>query len=84
VLVLDCALPKLSGWNVAANVRRAEAAMPGLPRAVLIGYTGYAEQAEEFIRESDFKLFDRVAIKPAEPAEILGLVERAAKGECLD
>lgn len=84
VYVLDCALPKLSGWNVAANIRRAEDAKPDLPRAVLIGYTGYGEQAETYISDRDFTLFDRMFTKPAEPLELVALVERAAKGESLD
>lgn len=84
VILTDCAIPRLSGWNVVANVRRAERDMPDLPKAFIVGYTGYGGQAQAFIDDSDFTRFDRMFTKPAEPSELITLIERAAKGECLD
>jgi CheY-like chemotaxis protein len=84
VILTDCAIPRLSGWNVVANVRRAERDATDLPKAVVVGYTGYGAQAETFISDRDFTLFDRMFTKPADPSELITLIERAAKGECLD
>jgi CheY-like chemotaxis protein len=84
VILTDCAIPRLSGWNVVANIRRAERDTTDLPKSVIIGYTGYGAQAEAFISDKDFTRFDRMFTKPADPSELIPLIERAAKGECLD
>lgn len=82
VVVLDCALPLLDGWSVAANIRRAERAVRGLRPAYLLGYTGYGEEAVMLVTERDAAKFDRVLVKGREEwGELLDLLVRAAERE---
>ena len=81
LVILDCALPGLDGWSAAANIRRAEVFVQGLPRAYLIGYTGYGEEAEELVTDGDKGNFDEVLTKGCEWSALLAAVRRAGCGE---
>ncbi|MFM0554698.1 response regulator [Paraburkholderia sediminicola] len=68
-IVLDIAMPDLSGLSVATTLR----AMSGLGQTVLIAYTAQAERDYERIRASGF---DGICCKPADPPHPVRLLEQ--------
>lgn len=81
VIVLDCALPGLDGWSVAANIRRAEANVRGLKPARLVGYTGYGEEAATLVADGDAAKFDQMFVKGVGWDQLLeGITQKAAEG----
>ena len=69
VVVCDLAMPVISGWDFAREVRR----IMGLSRPMLIGISGqYKRPADEFISRAAG--FDHYLTKPFDPGEILALV----------
>jgi PAS domain S-box-containing protein len=69
IALIDIGLPGLDGYAVARAVR----ALPGGDRIVLVALTGYGQpQDERRAREAGFDAF---LIKPAETADLLGVLE---------
>jgi DNA-binding response OmpR family regulator len=70
VLILDIALPDLSGWEVARQVR----ARPDGARPMVIGITGqYTYGADRIL--SEIIGFDHYLIKPCDPGALIALLE---------
>jgi DNA-binding response OmpR family regulator len=59
VILLDCALPRLDGFTVALNIRRAEKIGKNIPRAKIAAITAYAERVEDshILSEIDFDAY---------------------------
>nr|WKF60776.1 Alkaline phosphatase synthesis transcriptional regulatory protein PhoP [Paraburkholderia busanensis] len=70
-IVLDVAMPDLSGLAVATAVRQ----IPALADCLLVAYTAQAETDYEVIRESGF---DALCAKPASPKWLVRLLEALA------
>jgi DNA-binding response OmpR family regulator len=73
VVVLDIALPGLSGWEVAREIRQ----RCGRERPALIGISGmYREGADRIL--SQILGFDHYLVKPCAPADLLKLLAQLA------
>jgi DNA-binding response OmpR family regulator len=70
VVLLDIALPELSGWEVAREIR----ARQGATRPVLIGISGEYKHGSDRIL-SEIIGFDHYLVKPYAPADLLALLE---------
>ena len=70
VVVLDLALPILTGVEAARQIR----ALPGMHRLPLIATTGYS--GGNPVEAAQQAGFDRILIKPCDPALLLAEVER--------
>jgi DNA-binding response OmpR family regulator len=70
VVLLDIAMPELSGWEVARAIR----ARRGAERPLLIGISGeYKQGADRVLAE--ILGFNHYLLKPYPPAELLALLE---------
>jgi DNA-binding response OmpR family regulator len=70
VVLLDIALPELSGWEVARELRKRQTGRGPL----LIGISGeYRQGADRILAE--ILGFDHYLVKPYEPAALLALLE---------
>jgi DNA-binding response OmpR family regulator len=70
VVLLDIALPELSGWEVARNIRTRH----GAERPMLIGISGEYKHGSDRIL-SEILGFDHYLVKPYAPADLLALLE---------
>jgi CheY-like chemotaxis protein len=70
VVVLDIAMPELSGWEVARQIR----ARPGGDRRTLIGVSGEYKNGVDHIL-SEIVGFDHYLLKPCSPNAMLALLE---------
>lgn len=70
VVVLDLALPILTGVEAARQIR----ALPGMHRLPLIATTGYS--GGNPVQAAQEAGFDRILIKPCDPGLLLAEVER--------
>jgi DNA-binding response OmpR family regulator len=70
VVLLDIALPELSGWEVARNIRSRQ----GMERPMLIGISGEYKHGSDRIL-SEIIGFDHYLVKPYAPADLLALLE---------
>jgi DNA-binding response OmpR family regulator len=70
VVVLDIAMPELSGWEVARQIR----ARPGGDKRMLIGVSGEYRNGVDRIL-SEIVGFDHYLLKPCSPNTILALLE---------
>jgi CheY-like chemotaxis protein len=68
-MLLDIGLPHMDGYDVAERVRR----QPGMERVKLVAVTAYADEAHR--RRIQETGFDYHMVKPADPAELRGLME---------
>jgi CheY-like chemotaxis protein len=68
VVVLDIAMPKVTGWQVARHLRR----LSRFERTLLIAITGYADKVHRLI--SLAAGFDYVFAKPCEPETLHSLM----------
>jgi CheY-like chemotaxis protein len=69
-LVLDIAMPELSGWEVARQIR----ARPGGDKRMLIGVSGeYKNRVDTIL--SEIVGFDHYLLKPCSPNTIVALLE---------
>ena len=69
VVVLDIAMPELSGWEVARKIRERLARRP-----MLIGISGeYRHSVDRIL--SEVVGFDHYLVKPYEPAALMALLE---------
>jgi DNA-binding response OmpR family regulator len=69
VVVLDIAMPELSGWEVARKIRDRLARRP-----LLIGISGeYKHSVDKIL--SEIVGFDHYLVKPYEPAALMALLE---------
>lgn len=75
VILLDCALPRLDGFSVALNVRRAEKAAKDVPRARIAAMTAYSERVEDSHILAEIE-FDAYFIKPYDVDNILHMIGR--------
>jgi len=73
VVVLDIRMPQRDGWSVAKEIRET---IPG-KRPMLIGITGEHPRDGQSLRMAKIVGFDYFLAKPANPAELLALVEKA-------
>ena len=72
VVVLDLGMPGMSGYDVARNLRR----RPWGSTLKLIALTGWGQERDRrMTREAGF---DEHLVKPADPDELIRLVERLA------
>jgi len=69
VVILDIAMPKLSGWEVARRIRETLARRP-----LLIGVSGEYKHGVDRIL-SEVVGFDHYLVKPYDPAALIGLIE---------
>src|SRR5688572_25798372 len=69
VVVLDIALPELSGWEVARNIRT-----PHSKRPTLIGISGEYKHVSDKIL-SEIVGFDHYLLKPCDPNALIALLE---------
>jgi DNA-binding response OmpR family regulator len=74
VIVLDIGLPGLDGFEVARRLR----SRGDTSRALLIAVTGYG-QREDRLRAAEAG-FDYYFVKPTDPREIHGAIERGRSG----
>jgi len=75
VIISDIAMPKVSGWTLAKEVRRRMGSRP-----LLIAITGhYTKSADKAL--SHVSGFDHYLTKPADPDVLLSLVAGAKPGE---
>ena len=72
VVLLDLGLPVLHGWDVAKRIR----AMPLPKRPLIVAITGYG-LAEDRRRSAEAGI-DFHLLKPADPQQLLGLVQSVA------
>jgi DNA-binding response OmpR family regulator len=72
VLLLDIALPGLTGWEVARTLRQQR----GAERPMLIGISGEYRKGSDRILAGMLG-FDHYLLKPYDPVELLTLVSRA-------
>jgi len=70
VVVLDIAMPELSGWEVARQIR----ARPRGDRRMLIGVSGEYKNGVDRIL-SEIVGFDHYLLKPCSPNALLALIE---------
>jgi len=70
VVVLDIAMPELSGWEVARQIR----ARPRGDRRTLIGVSGEYKNGVDRIL-SEIVGFDHYLLKPCSPNALLALIE---------
>jgi DNA-binding response OmpR family regulator len=75
VVLLDIALPELSGWEVARNIRGRH---QNAARPVLIGISGEYKHGSDRIL-SEIIGFDHYLVKPYAPADLLALLEPLRK-----
>lgn len=69
VVLLDIAMPQLSGWEVARKIRQRLARRP-----MLIGISGeYRHSVDRIL--SEIVGFDHYLVKPYEPAALMALLE---------
>ena len=72
VVLLDVAMPGMSGWDVARELRQ----VCGEKRPMIIGVTGeYTKGADRVLAE--MAGFDYYLIKPADPKVLFALLEKA-------
>ena len=71
VIVLDLELPGVTGCEAARQIR----AMPGLRDVPLIAATGFSHETQ--LAEARAAGFDRILIKPCDPADLVVEIERA-------
>ncbi len=69
VVLLDIAMPELSGWEVARTIR----ARRGADRPVLIGISGEYKQGSDKVL-AQILGFNHYLVKPYAPAELLALL----------
>ena len=72
-VIMDIAMPGISGWDAARRIR---ADFPG-KRPLLIAVTGQYKGAADLIL-TRMNGFDHYFLKPAEPAKLAELIENAA------
>ncbi|HYE78876.1 MAG TPA: response regulator, partial [bacterium] len=72
VVLLDIGLPGLDGYEVAQQIRQ----QPGMAAAMIIAVTGYGQ--EEDRQRSREALFDHHFTKPADFAELMGILATTA------
>jgi two-component system, chemotaxis family, CheB/CheR fusion protein len=71
VVLLDIGLPKMDGYSVARELR------PRLPKAILIAFSGYGDEAHRVrSREAGF---DAHLVKPVELAELIPILASARR-----
>ena len=70
VVLLDIAMPGMSGWDVARWVTE----QPAEKRPLLVALTGYGR--EEDRRQSEEAGIDLHLVKPVDPADLLRLLKR--------
>jgi DNA-binding response OmpR family regulator len=68
-VVLDIALPKLSGWEIARKIRQRLGQVP-----VLIGISGQYRQGADRIL-SEILGFDHYMVKPCDPVSVISLLK---------
>jgi CheY-like chemotaxis protein len=73
VVLLDIGMPGTDGFAVARGLRK----MPGLEGAVLIGISGYADEASR--HRALASGFDHYLVKPGEPAHLKVLLSRSVR-----
>jgi CheY-like chemotaxis protein len=80
LVTMDVAMPGMDGLATAERIRRAEREQ-GLPRAFIVGLTGYGEYllSGEAVRRADF---DVLETKPADPAKLVTIFKEVKRGEC--
>ena len=71
LVLLDIALPELSGWEVARNIRSRH---QSAARPVLIGISGEYKHGSDRIL-SEIIGFDHYLVKPYAPADLLALLK---------
>jgi len=72
-MLVDVGLPRMDGYEVARRVRAADG---WAQRPLLVAITGYGQESDrQLALEAGF---DAHVAKPAEPAALLGLIERLA------
>ena len=72
VVVLDIGLPRLSGYDIARELRRD----PQMQEALLIALTGYGQPSD--VAQAEAAGFDLHFIKPVEPQRILEVIAAGA------
>ncbi len=72
VALIDLGLPRLSGLEVARQLRQ----LPGLEDVLLVAITGYGD--EQTLTACRAAGFDHHLVKPFDPAELEGLLRRPA------
>ena len=70
LVLLDIALPELSGWEVARNIRSRH----GSQRPILIGISGEYKHGSDRVL-SEILGFDHYLVKPYAPADLLALLK---------
>jgi DNA-binding response OmpR family regulator len=70
-VLLDIALPELTGWEVARTIKERFANQPG---PILIGISGQYRQGADKVL-SEIVGFDHYLVKPYAPAALLALLE---------
>jgi DNA-binding response OmpR family regulator len=70
LVLLDIALPELSGWEVARHIRSRQ----GAQRPMLIGISGEYKHGSDRIL-SEILGFDHYLVKPYAPADLLALLQ---------
>jgi CheY-like chemotaxis protein len=73
VVLLDIALPGPSGWEVARRLKEEHAGKPPF----LIAVTGYGRETDQ--QRSEKAGIDLHLVKPVDPMQLLGLLERFEK-----
>ncbi|MBK7974534.1 MAG: PAS domain S-box protein [Deltaproteobacteria bacterium] len=76
VVLLDIGLPRMSGYDVAREIR----ARPWRQGVVLIAVSGWGQLEDR--RRSDDAGFDRHLVKPVDPDDLLALVSELAEPAC--
>ncbi len=69
IALLDIGLPEIDGYALARNLRK----LPGGKRMLLIALTGYGQDADR--DRSQAAGFDYHLVKPADVAQLLGMIE---------
>lgn len=75
VILLDCALPRLDGFSVALNIRRAEKAAKDVPKARIAAITAYSKRVEDSHILNEIE-FDGYFTKPYDMKNILHIIGR--------
>jgi PAS domain S-box-containing protein len=70
-ILLDLGMPRMDGIEAAKRIR----ALPGGERPLLVALTGWGQHADR--ERTQAAGFDCHLVKPADPDEILGLIERS-------
>ena len=71
VVLLDIGLPKLNGYEACRRIRE----QPWGKGVTIVAVTGWGQ--EEDRRRSQEAGFDHHLVKPVDPADIMGLLEKA-------